>query len=190
MAAITEKNIKAGFCGAGSVPLNPDIVLSKMDIQLRTPTPSTTLPNITYWTSQTPHNPAEAIAQSTLVERQLNDYRGGFPTPIIGAVTSLTKGTERLAYELAIVQAEIHSLREANNMLSKRRRTEKVQLQCRGTLTVQQGLDLMKGNGNRTENQAENASEGGGAQPEALSSRRCSKYTKLGHNIRTCQMDL
>ena len=50
----------------------------------------------------------------------------------------------------------------------------------------QEGSGLKIGKGNKTENQAENASEGGGAQPEALSSRRCSKYAKPGYNIRTC----
>jgi hypothetical protein len=38
-ATMTEKNIKAAFKGAGLVPLDPESVVSKLDIQLRTPTP-------------------------------------------------------------------------------------------------------------------------------------------------------
>jgi hypothetical protein len=57
---ITSKNIQAGFHGAGIIPLNPEEVLSKMDIRLQTP-PPTTLPNTT-WISQIPYNPTEAIA--------------------------------------------------------------------------------------------------------------------------------
>ena len=37
--SMTESNIKGGFRGAGLVPLNAEGVLSKLNIQLRTPTP-------------------------------------------------------------------------------------------------------------------------------------------------------
>ena len=58
--AITADNIKGGFRGAGLIPHNPDAVISKLDIKLRTPTP--TLPNADeeLWTSHTPRNPKEA----------------------------------------------------------------------------------------------------------------------------------
>ena len=35
----TPENVRAGFRGAGLVPHNPEAVLSKLDVQLRTPTP-------------------------------------------------------------------------------------------------------------------------------------------------------
>ena len=38
-ASITEENIRGGFRGSGLVPLDPESVLSKLDIKLRTPTP-------------------------------------------------------------------------------------------------------------------------------------------------------
>jgi hypothetical protein len=37
----TAENIRAGFRGAGLAPHNSDVVLSKLDVQLRTPTPPT-----------------------------------------------------------------------------------------------------------------------------------------------------
>jgi hypothetical protein len=36
---MTEKNIKGGFRRAGLVPLDPESVVSKLDVQLWTPTP-------------------------------------------------------------------------------------------------------------------------------------------------------
>jgi len=36
---ITEKNIQGGFAGAGFVPYDPERVISKLDIRIRTPTP-------------------------------------------------------------------------------------------------------------------------------------------------------
>jgi hypothetical protein len=38
--AFTLSNICLAFRGAGLVPLQPDAVLSKLDVQLRTPTPA------------------------------------------------------------------------------------------------------------------------------------------------------
>jgi hypothetical protein len=38
--SFTSANICLAFRGAGLVPLQPDAVLSKLDIQLRTPTPA------------------------------------------------------------------------------------------------------------------------------------------------------
>ncbi|KFZ25226.1 hypothetical protein V502_00295, partial [Pseudogymnoascus sp. VKM F-4520 (FW-2644)] len=38
--SITPENAKAGFCGAGLVPFNPNAVLSKLDVKLQTPTPT------------------------------------------------------------------------------------------------------------------------------------------------------
>jgi hypothetical protein len=35
----TEANARAGFRGAGLIPFNPDAVLSKLNVRLRTPTP-------------------------------------------------------------------------------------------------------------------------------------------------------
>jgi hypothetical protein len=36
---MTERNIKSAFGGAGLVPLNAENVVSKLDMQQRTPTP-------------------------------------------------------------------------------------------------------------------------------------------------------
>jgi len=38
--SITESNALGGFQGAGLVPFNPQAVISKLDIKLRTPTPT------------------------------------------------------------------------------------------------------------------------------------------------------
>ena len=40
----TPDNVKAGFKGAGIVPLDPDRVISKLDVKLSTPSPTGSLP--------------------------------------------------------------------------------------------------------------------------------------------------
>jgi hypothetical protein len=38
--SITAQNAQAGFHGAGLVPFDPQVVLSKLNVKLRTPDPS------------------------------------------------------------------------------------------------------------------------------------------------------
>jgi len=61
----TPENVRAGFRGAGLVPYDPEAVLSKLDVQLRTPTPPA--PGTVAWEAQTPRNAREIEAQSTLI---------------------------------------------------------------------------------------------------------------------------
>jgi hypothetical protein len=65
-ASITSNNIQGGFRGAGLVPFDPEAVISKLDLKLRTPTPapSEDLP----WESQTPGNTKELASQNQLIK--------------------------------------------------------------------------------------------------------------------------
>jgi hypothetical protein len=61
--SMIERNICSGFIGAGLIPFDPERVLSRLDVRLRTPTTlnsrtSTPQP----WVFQMPHNPREANA--------------------------------------------------------------------------------------------------------------------------------
>src|SRR5579862_6314472 len=58
----TLSNIKGGFRGVGLVPFDPKVVISKLDIQLRTPTPPPT--DDTSWKPKTPSNTLELAAQN------------------------------------------------------------------------------------------------------------------------------
>ena len=60
-ASITDTNTQGGFAGAGLVPYDPERVLAKLDVQLRTATPSNSRPGTSYtWVSKTLQNPLEA----------------------------------------------------------------------------------------------------------------------------------
>jgi hypothetical protein len=70
--SITVANGQAGFRGAGLIPFDPQAVISKLDVKLRTPTP-TGPPSVDAdpWVSQTPHNPTDALLQTTLVKDRI-----------------------------------------------------------------------------------------------------------------------
>jgi hypothetical protein len=70
-------------------------------------------------------------------------YQGSSPTPIFQTVVSLAKGTERLAHELTLVNAELRILRAANKALSKRRRAKKNRIRQGGALTIEDTHDII-----------------------------------------------
>ncbi|EDN95831.1 hypothetical protein SS1G_12036 [Sclerotinia sclerotiorum 1980 UF-70] len=111
---------------------------------IRTSTPLFTSLELTNsWISQTPHNPTEALLQSTLVKARITRHQSSSPTPIFETVQALVKGTERLAYEVTLLSAENRMLRRANKVLSKRRRAKKIQLRNGGVLTGQEAEDIL-----------------------------------------------
>ncbi|KAF7914288.1 uncharacterized protein EAF01_000694 [Botrytis porri] len=183
--SIISQNMKSGFRGTGLIPFNPEAVLSKLDIRIRTPTPPSF--DLDQWISQTPHNPTEALSQSILVKSRITRHQSSSPTPIFETVLALAKGTERLAHENTLLNAEIRTLRKANEALSKRRRAKKTQLRQGGVLTGQEALDILSQQEVDIQIQRDERQKGRNSNEEASSSRCCSKCGKTGHNARTCQ---
>ena len=183
--SITIQNMKSGFRGTGLIPFNPDGVLSKIDIRIHTPTPPHFDQN--EWISKTPHNPTEALLQSTLVKSRIDRHQSSSPTPIFETVLTLTKGTERLAHENTLLNAEIRTLRKANEALSKRRRAKKTQLRQGGVLTGKEAADILSQREVDIQIQRDERQKGGNSNGEASSNRCCSICGKTGHNARTCQ---
>ena len=68
----TLENVRAGFQGARLVLYDLEAVLSKLDVQLRTPTPPA--PGTVVWEAQTPRNAREIEAQSTLIRNRMRNY--------------------------------------------------------------------------------------------------------------------
>lgn len=189
--SITKQNVEAGFRGAGLIPFNPETVISKLDIKLRTPTPPLPLTSTTdTWVSQTPKNPFEALSQSTLVKGQIARHQSSSPTPIFQTVVALAKGTERLAYELTLANAEIRTLRAANEALSKRRRAKKKQIRTEQALIVEDATDLVVQREANKKVRRDEAILRGTQKIRQSSERRCGTCGKSGHNSRTCTIEV
>ncbi|RKK79541.1 hypothetical protein BFJ71_g16207 [Fusarium oxysporum] len=144
-AAMTESNIKGGFRGAGLVPLDPESVISKLDVQLRTPTPieeEACLPDL--WVPKTPKTVLEATSQSEYLERRTRRHQGSSPASIVNALKSFSKGTKAIMHQIALLKSENQILRQANETLSKRRRAKKSRLRNGGKMTVDGGRIIEK----------------------------------------------
>ena len=186
--SITVQNGQAGFRGAGLIPYNPEVVISKLDVNLQAVTPPRRLSvDEDPWVSQTPHNPTEALSQTTLVKNRIARHQGSSPTPIFETVALLAKGTELLAHEATLLSAEIRSLCIANKALSKRRRAKKTRIRQGGVLTVKDVHDILSQT-KVNEQIQHNRRSGGGIQGDGNSTiRRCGTCGETGHNSRTCQ---
>ena len=70
--SMTVANAQSGFRGAGLIPFDPQAVISKLDVKLRTPTPvRPPSADANPWVSQTPYNPTDALSQTTLVKNRI-----------------------------------------------------------------------------------------------------------------------
>jgi len=140
-ASITESNIKGSFRGAGLVPFNPEAVLSKLEVRLRTPTPPTT--EDTLWESRTPSNAIEFGSQSALVRSRIQRHLDSSPTSMIESLDRLTKGAELMIHSGVLMREEISSLRAANEAASRRRSYKRKRIQKNRILKIGEGAQLI-----------------------------------------------
>ena len=187
-ASITSQNIQGGFTGSGLVPYDPERVLSRLDVQLRTPTPTGSPPDAAgLWVSQTPHNPREATSQSELIKTRIATHQNSSPTLLLAAMDQFTKGTTAVMHQMALLRTEVSSLRKSNEALSKRKRAKRTRIQLRGSLTVREAHDLI---GQKAEDKQlvdENRQGGYHTRGDRTKALCCGTCGKPGHNSRTCQ---
>jgi hypothetical protein len=188
-ATMTEKNIKAAFRGAGIIPLDPERVVSKLDVQLRTPTPvEEEAGPSTAWVSKTPRTVLEAQSQSEYLDRRIRRHKSSSPESILEALKSLSKGTKAMMHENALLRAQVRDLQQANETLSRRRRAKRTRLQKGGVMIVGEArevIDQMNIDGQVEGESSRSGGQGGSARPRE---RRCGGCGKTGHNARTCQI--
>ena len=184
----TSANICSAFRGAGLVPLQPDVVLSKLDVRLRTPTPAA-LPEAP-WEAKTPSNVRELEAQSTLILDRVRRHKSSSPASIIQAISQLKKGAEVIMLSAELMRDRITSLERANEAATKRRQRKKKRIQKQGTLTIGEGEDILAQREADQQIEREQRQGGGrsGLSRQALA--RCKRCRETGHNSRTCKKDI
>jgi hypothetical protein len=185
--SFTSANICSAFRGAGLVPLQPDVVLSQLDVQLRTPSPAA-LPEAV-WEAKTPSNVRELEAQSTLIRDRIQRHKSSSPASIIQAISQLKKGAEVIMLSAELMRDRITSLERANEAATKRRQRKKKRIQRQGTLTKGEGEDLLaqKEATQQIEREQRQGGERSGVSRQALA--RCTRCREAGHNSRTCKKD-
>jgi hypothetical protein len=187
-ATITEKNIKGGFRGARLAPFSPEHVISKLDVQLRTPTPpGEAIEPSTPWTARTPKTILETQSHSKYLQGMIRNHKSSSPESIIEAVKYFEKGQSILLHKIALLEAENRELHQANDMLSRRRRAKRTRLQRRGNMIIGNAQDSIDQIDVNTQVVAESSRSGGQGRSGGPGVRRCGVCGKTGHNARTCQ---
>jgi hypothetical protein len=132
--SFTPANIRSAFQGAGLILHQPDVVLSKLDVQLRTLTPPAALAEAV-WEARTPSNVRELKAQLTLIRERVRRHKSLSPASIIEAINQLKKGAKVIILSAKLMRDRIASLKKANKAASARRQRKKKRLQHQGVLT-------------------------------------------------------
>jgi hypothetical protein len=186
--SFTSANILSAFRGAGLIPYQPDVVLSKLDVQLRTPTPPAALVEAV-WQACTPSNVRELKAQSTLIRERVRQHKSSSPASIIKAINQLKKGAEVVMLSAELMRDRITTLEKANEAASKRKERKKKRIQKRGVLTKGAGEDLLaqREADQQIAREERRGGERSGVSRQALA--RCTRCRETGHNSRTCKKD-
>jgi hypothetical protein len=184
-ATITKDNIQGGFRGAGLVPFDPEAVISKLDVRLRTPP----LPTVKDgpWQSQTPSNTLEFGSQSKLIQERIRRHIDSSPTYMVEAIKSLSKGAEMIAHSLVLMTKRNAELQAANEASTRRRSYKRKRVQQEGTLTVNEGVRLTTLKEFRARSDGRKAKKRARADEGEPTQRRCGRCGEAGHNARTCK---
>jgi hypothetical protein len=143
--AFKDSNIRNGFMATGLVPYNPQHVLSTLQIQFKTPTPpGTSHGSDSNWAPETPQNIIGLHRQSDTIKAMLKRRTKSPPTPTKQALDQLIKGCQLAMHSAVILARENQELRAANEKQIKNRKKSKKQLPHTGSLTIEEGAQLLQ----------------------------------------------
>lgn len=185
MSVITKSDTQESFRGAGLVLSDAERVIIKLDIHLRTPTPSNI--NVASWLSNTLSNTLEFRSQSTLIWERIQRYINGSPTLMVEAVEKLAKGAEMMVHSLVLKSNQAKELQTAFWATSRQKSRERKCIQIEETITTWDGVRLTTLNKFtlcRDEKKAKKSAHADGHEP---TQRRCRRHGEAAHHSCTCK---
>jgi hypothetical protein len=182
----SSDNIKAGFRATGLVPLAPEVVISKLEIKPRTPSPP--LPT-TPWQPKTPGNALEIEAQSTLIINRIQNHASSSPTPLVGLMQQFYRGVEIVMHSATLIAQQNEQLQAANAASTERNSRKRKRIQKGGTLSQEEAANLIARRDALAAAKVVRHEEGraGGGAPRWI--QGCKLCGQPGHNRRTCTID-
>jgi hypothetical protein len=166
------------------VPFNPQQVISQLDIRLRTL--SLSCISSPPWSSYTPQNPKQALAQRDLIKDRVAYHHSSSSTPIFEAIEAIARGTEAMAHKVTLLHADNKRLRLANKELSRRRKAPRIELKRREACTTEESTQIMASKNLVAQINVNSRSKGGNPDQDGPTQSRCSMCQEPGHNKRTC----
>lgn len=181
--SMTISTIRNGFAATGLVPYDPERVLSKLNTQLRTPTPPVVISSEQdRWVPETPHNVAQLELQTKTVQGLFQGRTTGSSSPTERALHQLVKGCQMAMHNAVLLAEENKQLRTENQRQQKKRAMRRSYVAKGGVLTVQEGLDQLQPAPVAFPSIVTAPPIG----PQTRAPRTCSMCKSLEHTARTC----
>ena len=139
--AFKSETIKNSFRSAGLIPFAPDIVISKLDIRLRTPTPP--LSRGSDWDPKTPSNYIQLQKQASSIKALLRIRSRSPPSPLNSAINQVLKACQITMQSAALLEREVSDLRAANEKQKQKRTRSRRQIPAEEGLSVQEASALI-----------------------------------------------
>jgi hypothetical protein len=137
--AFTAEPIQNSFAATGLVPYSPERVLSKLDIQLKTPTPPSS--RSTNLAPKTPYTTRQLEKQASATRKLLRG-RASSSLPMVEArLDKIIKGYELALNELLLTKEEIRKYRANNEWENEKRRKSTRQLAIEEGSSLREGLE-------------------------------------------------
>lgn len=124
------------------MPFDPDRVLSKLNIRLRTPTPPGSRGSD--WEPKTPLNYMQLQKQSLSIKALLRTRSRSPPSPLNTAINQILKACQIGMQSAAILEKEVSDLRAANIKQKQKRTRSKRQIPYEGGLLVREAVELIE----------------------------------------------
>jgi hypothetical protein len=140
-STFSPNNIRSSLRATDLVPVDPEVVISKLEVKPRTPTPPA--PGPTPCQPKTPSNVAEIDSQSTLIVKRIKDHKSSSPDSIIEMIEQFKKGAQMMAHSEALIAIRIAELQAANEAASARRKRKRRRIQKGRTLTQADAENLI-----------------------------------------------
>jgi hypothetical protein len=136
------------------------------------------------WEAQTPRNAREIKAQSTLIQKRMQKYRGLPASSLDEQVKQLSKGAQQIAHNMVLMQQEIGRLRDTVEASTKRKSRKRRYVHTEETLTVGKVSDILAAK------DGSSRKEGKKPAKRVRAERRCGRCGEIGHNSRTCKVEI
>jgi len=185
-AIFSADNIKSGFSATGLIPLNPDRVLSQLNIQLKTPTPPGS--RSTDSIPKTPYNLKQLKKQESTLKKLLREHTYSPPTPAKTALDQLIKGCEMAMNNTILLAKENQDLRATHEKQLQNKKRSRRQIETAEGFSIQEGQEFIQ-----QRNQADEAiltipteQAADTEQHPQQAPPRCSDCHILGHRRTQC----
>ena len=194
LEAFIPNTIQNSFMATGLVPIDPERVLSKLNISLRTPTPLSSRPSSrsSQSTPKTPRRVFQLHKQASSLKELLKQRSNSPPTPSKITLDQIIEWCAVTMHNAALLAQENANLRLTNEKKRQKRNRSTRQIAYEGGLSVEEGLQLAQQLDQPVEGDEVVSYEQGDLhtqqdQPRRRAPPRCSGCWEIGHKINQCK---